>query len=143
MSYDATQGRIPCRGRQSDNRFPSLAARRSPNEIDLSADPAVEVVAQGVRPHLPGQIYLERGVDRHLLVVPADYERIIRISAGMKLEKRIVIDKIVKPARAQHKPQDHLTRMQRFLFVCDDTFLDEVHNAIAYHLGVDAKILLP
>ena len=101
--------------------LPPFCAPR-PNEIDLAADAAVKIIADGIRAHLAGGIYFEGGVDRDLLVVPADYERIIGISAGMKLENRIVIDKIVKPARAQHKPQDHLTRMQRFLFVCDDPF---------------------
>src|ERR1700674_2295983 len=60
---------VLCRGRHCNDRFPALGPRSAAQEVDLSADAAVELVAYRVGAYLAGEINLQSGVDCHHVVI--------------------------------------------------------------------------
>src|SRR5208283_507307 len=56
-------------GRKGDNGEAALRHRTPMMKIDLITDPAVELISEGVRTHLSGQIHLERRTYRNQFVV--------------------------------------------------------------------------
>jgi len=98
-------------------------------------------VADRVGTDLPGEIDFKPRVDRHHLVEFPDEIRIVRAIAGVKLDERVVIDEVVEPAAADHEARDRSARMDRLARVRHRPRLDQPHDAVGEHLGVDAEIV--
>ena len=61
--------------RQGDDGFAALAHGRAADEIDLTADAAVEAITKRIGDDLPGQVHLDGAVDRDHVVVARDVRR--------------------------------------------------------------------
>src|ERR1035441_4967246 len=93
------------RGDRND-RFATLRARRSANEVHLPANPAVELVSDGVRANLASQVDLQSRINGHHVVVTGNERGIVGIGGGMKLENRIVVDEVEQLLRPQRETEN-------------------------------------
>ena len=75
------------------------------------------------------------------VIVPGNHERIVHIAVRTKFKKRVFVDELVKPPRAQPEAHDDLVRMQRLSRPRNHAALDERNQAVGDNLAVDAEIL--
>ena len=90
-------------GRHGDDGLAAFGARGAANEINLATDAAVEIVADGVRTNLTGDVDLERGIDGHHFIVSGDDVGIVGVAAGMKFEHGIVVHEVEQLFGAQNE----------------------------------------
>src|SRR5579862_6448136 len=95
-----------------DDRLAALGIGSSAQEIHLSADSAVELVADRIRANLSGEIDLQRRVNCHHVVVSPDANRMVRVGRRMKLENRIVVHKLKQFFCAKRKAYDDLAGVE-------------------------------
>ena len=100
-------------------------------------------MADRVGADLTGEVDLERRVDGDNPIDLADQIRVVRAVAGMKLDERVVVDVVVQSAAAYDKTRDRPAWMDRLLRVGHRPRLDQSHDAVGKHLGMDAKITPP
>jgi hypothetical protein len=129
-------------GVEGDDRLAVRGARRAAVEVDLPADARVELAAQRVGGHLPGEVDLEGDVDRHLAVLATDDERIVHVLRRVEREGRVVVHVVVETAAAEAEAGHHLVAVDRLLAAGRDPGLDQVDHRVREHLGVDAEVLL-
>ena len=67
---------------------------------------ASSAVADGIGAHLPGQIDLERRIDRHDLGILPDERCVVGPVAGVKLDCGIIVHKIEQPPGAVDEAGD-------------------------------------
>ena len=128
-------------GRESDDRFAALGARRAAGEIHLSADAAVKHRAQGVGADLTGEVDFNGGVDGNHLVVFGDDEGIIDVIRGVTFNQRVVVHEIVELSRTHDETHHDLAGVQGLLGVGNHAFLDQGNQTVAEHFRVDAEVL--
>src|SRR5262249_253153 len=137
---DAGHGCVARGRRQRDDRLSTLAARGPANEVDLSADPAVEARADRVGTYLARQIDLQAGVYRDHVVVAGNDERIVRLIDWMQFHSRVVMHELVPPLRTEDETGSNLPRVQRLSRARDDASLHQLDCAVAEHLRVNAEV---
>ena len=93
---DPRDGPVFRRRRQRDDGLAALRTRRPADEVDLTADAAVEQRSERVGTDLPGEIHLDGRVDRGHPVVLRDHERIVRVLGRVELDHRVVVDEVVQ-----------------------------------------------
>ena len=87
----------PLGGRgHGDDRLAAFRSRGPSDEVDLPAEPGVDVGPDGVGANLAGQVDLDRGVDGHEVVVLADHEGVVDVLDGVGLDEWIVVEKLVE-----------------------------------------------
>ena len=139
---DARNLPILCSGGHRDDGLTAFATRGTANEIDLATNAAVEIGADGIGADLAGNIDLQGGIDGHHFVICGNDVGVVGVATGMKLEHRVVVDKIEELLGAQNKTQNNFPAMDRLHAAVDDSRFDQRDGAIAEHLCVDAKILV-
>ena len=80
--------------------------KSSINEVQLSTGMGILFVTQGFRTDLPGQIYLQAGIDGNHIIVFADDMGIIYEIDGIKLHTGIIIDPVIQLAGSHGKSKD-------------------------------------
>src|SRR5690606_36996064 len=108
--------------------------------IHLTANTAVETMHDAVGANLPGQVNLDCRVDADHSVGPGNQIRIVDVLRRVQFDHRIIVHKIVKALRAEHKSGDNLAGMQGFRFVVDDSTLNQIDHAVGEHFAVNAEI---
>lgn len=142
---DDLRGPAPerCRGK-GDNRPSTRRARRTPDEVELPADPAVEPRPDRVRTHLPREVDLDRRVHRNHLTMLRDDTRVVRVVRGVHLHHRVVVGEVIQTAGAHHEGGDDPPGVDALPRTGDDTPFYEVYHAVREHLRVDAEVpMLP
>ena len=140
--HDARDRAVLGRRGQGDDRLAARRAGRAAVEVDLPADAGVESRAERVGADLAGEVDLQRGVDRHHLVLLADDERVVDVLGRVEGEQRVVVDVVVEPLGAHAEAGDDLAAVERLAAAGDHARLDQVDDAVGDHLGVDAQVLL-
>jgi len=75
-------------GRQSNDGLTSPRATRTSNEVNLTTNAAIEILADRIGTNLTCQVHLERRVDGHHPVVACDEKRVVCVLAWVKLHFR-------------------------------------------------------
>src|SRR3990172_5648056 len=127
---------------EGDDRHAARRARGAVDEVQLTPHPAVEARADAVGAHLPRQIDLDGGVDRHHLRVLGDDKRVVDVVRGVELDHRVVVDEVVQPLRAQHEAGYDLPRVQRLALAGDDALVDQIDDPVAEQLGMDPQVFV-
>src|SRR5581483_6044171 len=75
------------RGRRNRNNcFAAFGTRSAAQEVDLPANSAVELVADGIRAYLAREVHLQSGVDGNHVVVARDENWIVHPGCGVELK---------------------------------------------------------
>ena len=109
-------------------------------KLRLGGHAAIELAVELVGADLARQIDDEGLRERRHFVVLRHHRRIGHIFDWPELEQRIVVEKIVEPARADGEARDDLAGMQRLVAPGDDALLDEIENGVGDQVGVNAEI---
>src|SRR5690606_301039 len=87
--HDAADGSTLRGGREGNDRLAAFRPAGAAHEIHLPTDAAVEASAEAVGADLPGQVDLQRRVDRDHLVVLRYDEGIVDVFCRMHLDDRV------------------------------------------------------
>ena len=128
-------------GRDRDDRLAALGTGGAAQEVDLSADSAVELVADGIGADLAGEIDLQSGVDGDHAVIARDQDGIVDVGGGVEFEDRVVVDEIEDTLRAKNESDDDFARLEVLALAGDHAGFDQGNHAVGDQFAMDAEVL--
>src|SRR5271166_7078964 len=138
--HDAGYGSLFGRRGQRNNRLAPFRACRSADEIELSAEAAVEPRANRLRADLSGEVNLYGRVDGHHALVLRNAERIVGIGRRMELENRVLVHKVEQLLGAEDEAQDDLSWLEVLAQPVDHTRFNQWDRVVRDQFGMHAKV---
>ena len=122
-----------------------LAAARTvggAQEVGLAAGACVRRKPQALGAALPEQVNLQGGVDGDELVVQSRQRPVVGEVHWMDFQRRIAVHEAVELARAEGEGGGHFSGQVILAPVGAGAAFDQGQNAVANHLGVNARVVL-
>jgi hypothetical protein len=83
-----------------DDADAAFGEGRPAHEVELAALGGVLVVVQELGVDLPGQVHLQRGVDREDVSIHADDVGVVDVLGRVTLHARVVVQRVIERLRA-------------------------------------------
>src|SRR5262249_36124266 len=120
-------GTIIGSGRKADDGLATGGTRRTTDETRLRGHSAVEVPFELMAADLAGQIDRKGLRDRNHARLAGDLLGMAHLIDGKEMEPRIIVDKVVEPARSQAVAGDDTIAITRFAATGHYAGLDPTH----------------
>mmetsp|Transcript_58999 Transcript_58999/g.93881 ORF Transcript_58999/g.93881 Transcript_58999/m.93881 type:complete len:203 (-) Transcript_58999:756-1364(-) len=133
---------LACGRRQRHNRLSTRRQRSTSHEVHLSTHSTIHLGADRVGANLASDIHLDARVDGVRQRVGAYHLGVVDIRAIAEQHQGIIGDEVIQPLGAHCKRRGELASMVVLVRVGDDTHVDQVEDAVAEHLSVDAEVLV-
>ena len=137
---DAGRLAVLCCRTERHDPAAALGIERPHRKVDGAAGPGNEPRADRFRTDLPGQIDLDRRVDRDHVVVLRDDSRVVALVGRIVQESLIIVKIRIRLAGPIREREHRLAGFERLAAVVDDAVLHQVDQRRAEHLCVDAQV---
>ena len=130
-----------CGGHRHDGDA-AFARPRAQHEVELPARPAEHLRADGVGAHLPREVDLDGGVERHHLRVRRNHGGIVGVGHVVDQNVLVFMDIVVQFLCPFEEGGDVFAHVHPLLAAVDHAAFNQGQHAVGEHLGVDAKMLV-
>ena len=111
-------------------------------EIDLSPDATEKTEVHRIRHCLFGEVHFDRTVDRNHIIILGNDGWIVDILAGMKINMRMLVHKIIEGLSPDTEGCDGLVPMDAFAGIVDDSLLHQLDHSITEDFGRDVQVTM-
>src|SRR6266536_926098 len=139
--HDARDRSVFCGGGDRDDRLAALGAGGAAQEVNLSADAAVELVPDGIGADLAGEVDLQGGVDSDHAVIAGDQDGIVDVGGGVEFKDRVVVDEIENTLGAKNESDDDFARLEVLALASDDAGFDQRDDSVGDQFAMNGEIL--
>src|SRR5262245_6293046 len=133
-------GTIISSGTNADDGLATGGARRTTDETRLRGHSAVELAFELVDADLARQIDRKGLCDRNHARLAGHLLGMAHLIDGKEMEPRIIVDKVVEPARSQAVAGDDPIAITRFAAASHYAGLDQIHEPVGDDVAMDAEV---
>src|SRR5271154_3604194 len=89
----------------------------------------------------PRQVYLDRGIHRHDIVVLGDHGRVVHVIDRVAFDRDVVIEEVIEGLISHREGKDGLSWVDFFPSIRDNPVLNQMCQGGIEHFGMNAEIL--
>src|SRR5262245_59154320 len=127
-------------GRKADDGLATRGTRRTTDETRLGGHTTVELAFELVDADLAGQIDRKSLCDRNHAGLAGHLLGMANLIYGKEMEPRIIVDKVVEPARSQAVAGDDTVAITRFAATGHYAGLDQIDEPVGDDIAMDAEV---